>query len=475
MREPIVVTAVHLDSRRARRALPASAGLALACLLASAGCDARPCDAEALTQALASAGPGAVIEVGGCRIAGAFVVPGGVTLRGSAGAVLASVDTRPVLECGDGARVEGLEIDVEHGGIGVVARGGSLELADLDVVVDRGLGVGVEGTSLVARRVTLAGPISEADAAFASMSPSETGTFGLVARGLSSEQSVTLESVHVRDFAVAGVSVGGGALTWMGSGAGPDVQGVRGVGIAVFGATASLVGVEVADMRSGVGMPGIGVVASPLEGARAELLGERLVVRDGDGYGLFADGSSVALANARFADLGLMGVRLQGGALDASDLVAERNGGAGVMAIDTTSVRIERGRLDAQREALFVTALGSVRVGDGLEMVRDPASVGAPPIDLTLLDVSFSENARAGLLLDASDAALGQLRLEGVRASSSGSGYGAVTQRTPVGAGWDEAITREGAAAANDATFSTPVDVVGIMMPPGLVAAPPPL
>ena len=91
-----------------------------------------------------------------------------------------------------------------------------------------------------------------------------------------------------------------------------------------------------------------------------------------------------------------------------------------------------------------------------------------------LIDVSLGDNARAGLLLDANDASVGGLRIENVTASASGSGYGAVTQRTPVPDGWDTGIARMGAAATNDAAFSTPIDVVGIMMPPGLVATPPP-
>jgi hypothetical protein len=438
------------------------------------GCDARPCDAATLETALATAGPGDVVEVGACRIEGAFEVPDGVTLRGGEGSVLASVDARPVIETRGLATVVGLRVAVDHGGAGVVGRAGTLVLRDLDVAVTRGLGVATEAGSLDATAVSISGPITAENAAFASMSADETGTFGLVARGLSSGQTVDLDEVRVSGFAVAGVSVQGGTLTWVGGATGPDVRGVRGVGIAVFGAMGALLGVEVAEMLSGVGMPGIGVVASGSAGTDQGLYVDGLIVRDGAGYGVFGDGSTLVLRDARLADLGLMGVRVQGGLLDAQDLVAERNGGAGVLAIDTDSVRIERGRLDAQREALFVTTLGSVRVADGLEMVRDPRTVDAPPLDLTLVDVSFADNARAGLLLDANDGALAQLRLDGVTASASGAGYGAITQRTPVSVGWDASITRAGAAATNDASFSTPIDVVGIMMPPGLVATPPP-
>ncbi len=435
------------------------------------GCDTRPCDAGSLTSALASARSGGVVEVGACRIAGAFEIPGGVTLRGTDGSVLASVDDRAVLTASAGATVQGLEIDVDHGGFGVIGRSGELALEDVDVRVTRGIGVGIDASSLTATRVTLDGPITDENADFAPMSAAETGTFGIIGRGLTMDHAIVLTDVRVSDFAVAGVSIGGGVLTWQGVESGPDVEGVRGVGIAMFGGFAGLFSVEVASMRSGVGMPGIGVVASPLAGEDAELLANGLVVESGDGYGLFGDGAAIALEDARFADLGLVGVRLQGGLLDATTLVAERNGGAGVLAIDTESVRIEGGRLDAQREALFVTMLGSARIADGLEVVRD--SSGAPPLDLEVARVTMSDNARAGLLLDASDGTIGSLRLEDVTVTASGSGYGAITQRTPVPASWDAMITRAGAAATNDAAFSTPIDVVGIMMPPGLVATPP--
>lgn len=454
-----------------------SLGLVVAlasCAIGTTGCDGGPCDAASLAQALAEARPGETVVIGACRIAGSFAVPAGVTLRGVDGSVLASATDAAVVSLGEGSTLASVEVDVDHGGPGVLARDARVVVEDVEVVVTRGLGLGISRGSLDAARLELRGPITDDTAAFAPTSTAETGTFGIVARDLTAADAITLEDVHVRDFAVAAVSIGGGSLVWEGRGDGPDVEGTRGVGVALFGTRAHL-SIEVASMRAGVGMPGIGVVASPLDGTGTELVGEGLVVRDGAGYGVFGDHSSVRLDGARLSDLGLMGVRLQGGSLDATDLVAERDGGAGVMAIDTDSVRIERGRLDLQREALFVTELDSVRVADGLEMVRDPDTLGAPPLDLTLIDVSLGDNARAGLLLDASGGPVSQLRLEGVSVSATGTAYGAITQRTPVASGWDGSVTRTGAAAANDAGFSTPLDIVGIMMPPGLVATPPPL
>ncbi len=444
--------------------------------LVAIGCAGGPCTATELEAALAEAAPGEVVRVGACRITGSFVLPAGVSLEGQSGSVLTSAGPEPVIDAPAGAvDVRALRVEVDHGGVGIRARGGAeLALRDVTVVVTRGVGVGVDGGALTVEGLTLEGPITEENAAFAPMSSAETATFGLVSRD-TGDRAVHLSDVHVRGFAVAGVSIGGGVLTWDGRADGPDVEGCRGVGIALFGTRATLTSVEVAAMFSGVGMPGIAVVASALAGRGTELDASALEAHDGDGYGLFADGSNVALTGARFADLGLMGVRLQGGSLGATDLVAERNGGAGLLAVDATSVQIERGRFDGQTEALFVSALGSVRVADGIEIVRDPETIGAPPIDLVLTDVSLSANARAGLLVDAADGAITRLALSGVMVSADGAAYGAITQRAGVAAGWDAMITRAGAAAANDPAFSGTVDVVGIMMPPGLVATPPSL
>src|SRR5689334_20668012 len=51
------------------------------------------CDAPGLTAALATAGPGDTIVIGSCTISGEFVVPAGVTVKGS-GIAASTVTTR---------------------------------------------------------------------------------------------------------------------------------------------------------------------------------------------------------------------------------------------------------------------------------------------------------------------------------------------------------------------------------------------
>lgn len=436
------------------------------------GCTPPLCAPGALEAALASAAPGDVVRVGACRLAGAFVVPDGVTLEGEPGTVLVSVaggapvvDARAATE----VRLRALAIEVGHGGVGLrVAGGGRLAASSLRIEVERGIAIGIDATSATLVDVDLEGTVTAENAAFAGTTPATAAAFGLVARDLDGH-ALTLDRVHVAGFAMAGATFAGGAVTWTGAGV-PDVESTRAVGIAFVGTDATLEGLEIVDLLSGPGLPGVAVAAIP-GGARAALHADALVVRDGDGHGLFASGTDVVLTDARFTSLGLAGVRLQGGTLVATNLTCVDDGGAGVLAIDAESVAIEGAVLADQRLVPLPSGTASVLVGDGLEVVRDERSVGAPPLSLTLRDATFSGNARTGLLLDAADGPLGDLVLEAVTVDAQGSATGAIAQRVAVPTGWDAMVLRTGAAVLNDARVSGLVDPVGIMMPPGL--APP--
>ena len=66
-------------------------GAALACFITA--CSSGLCSATELERALAAAHDGDSVSVGACEIAGAFVVPNGVTLHGSGAAtVLRSIE-----------------------------------------------------------------------------------------------------------------------------------------------------------------------------------------------------------------------------------------------------------------------------------------------------------------------------------------------------------------------------------------------
>jgi len=438
-----------------------------------AGCGApRVCTAEELTVALAEAAPGDTVLVAACRISGAFTVPAGVSVEGTTGSVLFSIEgSAPILDVtvGTGSRIEGLELEVDHGGMGIRGRGeGILALSHLKIRVTRGIGVGLRGIGAEILDVDVSGPITEANALFASTNPAETGTVGLVAAEVGAG-TVTIEGLHASGFSVAAVAVGGGTLTWHGSSIAdhPDVNGTGTLGIGLFGTNATLDSVEVGNMFSGLGQPGVAIAVGPDAAGTGSLHATELLVRSGEGYGIFADRTTVTLTTAGFFGLGLAGLRIQGGALSATDLDCTNNGGAGILAIDAESITVERGRLDAQRSVAFNTAIGSQIIGDGLEIVRDPMSGDlAPPLDLRLVDVTLARNERAGLVLDAANGAIARLELINVSVLSEGAALGAITQRSSPDAGWDAMVSRSGAALTNDAAFTDEISVLGIMMPP---------
>jgi hypothetical protein len=450
---------------------------ALVAALAAAGCGVGGvCGEPELTAALGAAREGDVVEVGDCTVAGAFTLPGGVTLRGAGnGAVLRSVEGgAPVITIGTGspARVESLTIEVHHGGIGLRAVGtGAPELRGLDVRVERGVAIGLGSlTSATIVDLDLIGPITRANAATAPMTPDLTGTFGLVTRDVA---MLSLESVRARGFALAAISIERGRATWVDRDDATDVHETRGVGVALFGAEATLDGLEVGAMLGAPGLPGVAIGAMDDAGAPSHATAERVTIEGGDGYGFFADASDLVLATVEVRDLVSAGICLQGGSLVGSDLVVERNGGAGVLAIDTTSVSIQRASLGAHRQILYVAASGpTASIGDGIHVVRE--SGAAPPVDLSLVDVEVVDNVRVGLIVDAADTAPARFELTRVLARAEGmEAYGVIAQRaTMLPATWESGVTREGSALANDASAPM-LDIAGIVMPPAAMARAP--
>jgi hypothetical protein len=225
-------------------------------------------------------------------------------------------------------------------------------------------------------------------------------------------------------------------------------------------------------MRGGPGMPGVGVAVAPSSTrAGAFDLGD-LVVDAGEGYGLFGDGADITLAGASFSHMGLVGVRLQGGTLSATDLRCEADGGVGLLAVNVESLTIEGGDLLDTALLSILTPTGGIPSGEGIQVVRDTDGT-APPLDVRLVNVRLIDNGRAGLLLDAASGPVGRVELTSVTASATGTGLGAVAQNTTLPSGWDSGVTRTGAALANDPSFPGALAVQGIMMPPGLVASAP--
>ncbi|WP_236516370.1 right-handed parallel beta-helix repeat-containing protein [Sandaracinus amylolyticus] len=443
------------------------------------------CDTESLTGALEAAQPGDVVHVGRCRFPAQVVIPPDVTLAGEGDAsVLESAGDGTVVEVaqGTGAVLRDLRIDVLAGGYGVRAVGdGDATLQNVTISVTRGVGVGLQGRSrVVLREVKLEGPIDETNAGFAPTMASETGTYGVIAIDVGSAEDATsglrIEAARIEGFALGAVAVDGGRLAWNDLDADldedgvddVDVRDVRGAAIAVFDAPAELQGVEIASMLAGVGLPGVAIaaVSSP------ELALERVRVEDGEGFGVFGEGSALTMRGLTISEMGLAGVRVQRGTIDAEDVTIESVGGAGVLAVDSGRIELRRTTLSRQREALIFDDLGIARsMGDGLTVWRSNVMAPGSAIDIVLEDVRFEDNARAGLLVDAggTDATI---VLDRVSARARGSAFGVVAQDATLPAGWDSAVVREDAALANDAAFGGGLEIAGIIMPPAIFARP---
>jgi hypothetical protein len=431
--------------------------LALVVLLA-AGCDGAVCSPDALARALDGAAPGDVVEVGACEIAGAFVLPAGVTLRGSSQtSALASVEEGAVVDVGgDGARIESLSLRTDHGYYAIRAAGvEDVELSGVDVIVTRGLGMVLRDGTFSLDAVSIDGPV---DASMMSppIDPALTGTVGLATER--SEVAIA-GGLSVSGFSVAAVSIDGGNVEWNDDDDAADVQETFGIGVAIRAANVRLEGVELSRTIAGFRSTGFALVVA--DGAMLEADG--ITISDGDGYGIVSHDSRVILAGSTIEGLGLVGVHAQGGSLEATDVVARDNGGAGITALDVDSLVLTRVTASAQRLALISGDMEAVQLADGVHVRR--TSAGEAPIDLTATDLVLEDNARAGLLIDGADTEPARLALTAVRAASTGGAFGAVVQRTMVAASWDAEVVREGAAIANDALF-VEVDPAGLLMPP---------
>ena len=143
---------------------------------------------------------------------------------------------------------------------------------------------------------------------------------------------------------------------------------------------------------------------------------------------------------------------------------------AGIMAFDSSGVRIEDGMIQGTRTGTLVYDLDrSIDVGDGIHLIGTHD-------DVQISNVTLAGNERAGLVVDLGPAGTGSITFRDVTASSSAA-LGAVAGRldasrqlvpVPLG-GWDDGITRTGDAPTLDAmraTMMTSLQAVEAAAPP---------
>ncbi|MCC7542445.1 MAG: hypothetical protein IT379_39875 [Deltaproteobacteria bacterium] len=421
---------------------------------------AAACDAAALTARLEAARAGDTVEVGACRIEGAFRLPAGVALVGAGSGVTTLVGGSTaggvVIRARAGTpatRIEGLA--VEHAsGWGIVGTdAGSLEVHDVAVRSTRGAGIGVEGLdALVLDRVTVAGPVTEANRMELGLDydASTTATHGVV---VLSSSGVSFDDVSVTGFARRAVELSGSEVTWRGGGASATME----LGVLVHGGSVALEGVSIADVLG----PFDGSTSFALATGEATVTTNGITVERSAGFGILHAGGSASHADVVSAgnfNMGLLAQELDALVVEGEGSMLRGNDAAGIATIDTIDVRIEGATIDATRRARrTVGEWESGNVGDGIEIVG--------PATATIRRARLTGNERAGIVLDLGALSTDAVSLSDVEVTAEGTALGVVAQDAVIASGWDSGVTRIGAAAANDAAFEGGLDVIGIVGP----------
>lgn len=436
-------------------------GVALAAAVAACGGDADLCDAGELRDRLAKARPGDTVTIGACRVeGGSFVVPAGVTLAGKARAD--SVIAVPAGELGvtltpgtPPARLVGLTVESD-GRAGVIAIGaGEVEVQGVTVRATKGIALGVESATRAALTdVALSGPVTADNAASVPLdpTPAETATHGLVLVRVTDAQ---LSNVTTSGFARFGALVVEGNTSWTGGAASDNLA----TGLMIQAGVATLNGIEVCRTMQGVTLiPPYGLVIS----AGADVETNALTVCDGDGLGLIQSG-----ARGRHLDLVASGNGDSAVWVQQSDSFEMSGTGTsltgnkfgGVVIVDSANVSIADAQIDDSQLATRIFGeVGSVQVGDGVQLLRSSNAV-------VLENVTLRTNQRVGILIDLNGGSTSGVALTGVTVSGTGEQLGAIAQNGDVLPGWDSGVTREGDTAQNDSNLTSSLSVVGLVGP----------
>jgi len=447
----------------------------------------RVCSRGDLETALrdAQATGAEVVVVGeGCVIAGTFTVPAGVSLRGEAGAVLATPPEegvrRPVLtvEAADGrgtTSVVGLTIR-SSSNYGIAVRGssgGRAQLKDLVVEATRGVGVGAENLSgLELTNVALdgghaVGELRRSDPSLAD--PASEATHGLV---IVRSGETTLEGVTIRGFAAIGVVMIDDDIVW--SGGVVEDNGLA--GLVTHGARVQLTDVAVrglrvpgafpiettyGETRSWTGPPTFGAVF--LGNSTVETTG--LVVERGLHFGVAQEGGEATHDGLTVRACGAAAVWAQSirsftlrGTAGAPALL-EDNRFAGVALIEPEAVTITDARVTSTGWGCEACGtLDEVRAGDGIQVARPKGAV-------TIHRAVLRNNARIGLLLDMGGTNMSSVELTEITVAGGEGSYGAHAQNAAGAEGWDVGISREGSVAFDDPNLDGEILAIGRPLP----------
>ena len=433
-------------------------------LLAASGCGggggkaAEICDAAELTEALGKAEPGDVVKLGSCRIEGTFTVPAGVTLEGAGlgASIIAGEGDQPVLKVVTGAepvRLAGVSIESNTPAGILVKGGGEAAIERVGVKATRGIGIGAEELrSLTLSEVALEGPVNadNANSFMPDVTAQDTATHGLV---LVRVESASISNVTASGFAAFGALLVESTTTWQGGG----VSGNMGTGLMVHAGSATLEGLEMCRTLQGMRfIPSYGGVF--VAGASVETTG--VEVCEGDGYGLLHDRVSarhVDLVARDNGDAAVWAQKCPSFELSGEGAQISGNRFAGVVLVETENAMVSGASIDANEITVRVfDETGAVEVGDGVQVVR-------PKGPVILENLSFSNNERAGILLDLGGGSMDDVTLDAVTVDGTGDQLGALAQDGTIPEGWDLGVTRTGATVVNDAALVGSLPIVGVV------------
>ncbi len=441
-------------------------GPALAIALSLAGCmEESECDTGVQLQSrLSNASPGDVIRVGACTLIGPVTVPPGVRLEGAGTdqtLIVAESGGRAITidSAGDIVPTAVASLRVEGDGCaGIVATGaGAVAIEHVEIRATRGAGLAVEGASTVTLEdVATLGAIDAMSAEttvpplppFNCATSMQIATHGIV---LVDVGDALLGNVRTVGFGAFGLLAVRSGVTWNGGESTTNL----GAGVELWGGHATLTDVHIGGTRDGVGaIESYGAVF----GGGAEVTTQRLVVENGDSFGLFQDSATtvhedlIARGNG-FAAIWAQastGLELRGGSM------LEDNGFAGVVAIASTGVAVRGAMVGRTVERVRVMGVETLRGADGIQMVDSDGAIDG---------VALRDNERVGLLLDVAGTSTARVMLSNVEVDASGEALGAIAQNGTIPPEWDDAITRLGAAPTNDAAFEGSLPIAGAVGP----------
>jgi hypothetical protein len=263
--------------------------------------------------------------------------------------------------------------------------------------------------------------------------------------------SAELTDVQIEGFGAFGFLSVRSTVTWTGG----RVSTNLGAGLEVWSGEATLIGVTIWGTRDGAGaIESFGAVF----GEDARITSQRLYVANGDSFGLFHDGGSAAHEDLIARNNGFAAVWIQGAtAFDLSGLsMIEDNRFAGVAALGSTGIHVQDASIVRTTEGVRVSGIRTVRAADGLHLVDS---------DGLFEDLSLLDNDRIGLLVDLGGGNTSAVSLTDVSVEASGTSLGAVAQNGTVEPGWDDGITRLGATATNDGSFTDRLEIAGAVGP----------